>query len=532
MQQFRALWSELTVQRRILVAGATIATFAAIVLLARMAANPQMSLLYAGLEPEAAGEVVQTLEGQGIDYDIRGGAIFVPAARRDALRMTLASDGLPANGTDGYELLDSLSGFGTTSQMFDAAYWRAKEGELARTIVASPAIQTARVHIAKQSSRPFRRDVAPTASITVTAAAGGIDGGYARALRYLVASAVAGLSPEDVSVIDARGGTILSVEEPGPAARGDQRAEALKRNVERLLEARVGPGRAVVEVSVETATEREQITERRIEPDSRVAISQETEQSSSTSRDSGGAGVTVASNLPDGDGAEGEGTSVSESTESQERVNYEVSELQREVVRAPGDIRRLSVAVLLDGIRTVSADGTPLWEPRTEEEMQALRELVASAVGFDEARGDKLTLKTMEFEPRETAGTPPESSMFAPTRLDPVRIAQVGVLALVALVLGLFVVRPILAGGRRDSAAQLAPPDDSRGALTGELDDDLLPPGGLQLVSAFDDNEEEVDFRPSPDDDPVNRLRRLLEERQTESLEILRQWMEDDEGKA
>ena len=140
MQQILSIWSTLNTRRRIIVLGATLAMFASVLGLSRMASQPSMSLLYAGLESSGAGDVLASLDQQGVTYDVRNGAIFVDAAQRDTLRLTLASEGLPANNGQGYELLDSLTGFGTTSQMFDAAYWRAKEGELARTITSNPQI--------------------------------------------------------------------------------------------------------------------------------------------------------------------------------------------------------------------------------------------------------------------------------------------------------------------------------------------------------------------------------------------------------
>ena len=248
LQQIISSWTTLTVQRRILVVGASIAMFALVLMVARMAAQPELDLLYSGLESGAAGEVVAALEARAVAYDVRGGAIFVDSTQRDALRMTLASEGLPQNASQGYELLDRMSGFGTTSQMFDAAYWRATEGELARTIVASPAIQNARVHIANAGTKPFQREAIATASVTITPSGGGLSSSHAKALRYLVASAVSGLDPKNVSVIDATGGVILAGEDAnqGLGSSGD-RAAMLKRKVERLLEARVGPGKAIVE---------------------------------------------------------------------------------------------------------------------------------------------------------------------------------------------------------------------------------------------------------------------------------------------
>ncbi len=218
MQNVISTWNGLTLRRRLVVAGATIAVFVAVLMLARLSGAPRMELLYAGLDGRAAGEVVAALDTRGIAYEVRGDSIFVDATARDALRMSLAGEGLPSAGGQGYELLDSLSGFGTTSQMFDAAYWRAKEGELARTILAVPQVRAARVHISQGPDDPFRRAVTPTASVTVTTATGSLSEDQARALKHLVASAVAGMRPEDVQIIDTVGGLIAAAEDAERAA--------------------------------------------------------------------------------------------------------------------------------------------------------------------------------------------------------------------------------------------------------------------------------------------------------------------------
>jgi flagellar M-ring protein FliF len=248
----------------------------------------------------------------------------VDSQQRDELRLTLASEGLPSNTNKGYELLDSLTGFGTTSQMFDAAYWRAKEGELARTIVSSPHIAMARVHIASTGSNPFQRGVMPKASVSLTLNGSELTAAQAKAVRYLVSSAVSGLAVEDVAVIDANGALIGQTDVAPPAIGGDDKAQVLRERVQRLLEARVGFGNAVVEVSVDTVTESESFRETRFDPDSRVAISSDTEERTGTSSESGGGDVTVASNLPDQQGgANGDSTS-SQNSETRERINYEV----------------------------------------------------------------------------------------------------------------------------------------------------------------------------------------------------------------
>lgn len=547
MQQLFAVWQGFDARRKLVVAGATIAMFAAVLAMSGMAGKPTMGLLYAGLGGSSSGDVLAALDQRGVAYEVRGDSIYVPVADRDSLRMSLAGEGLPATGGAGYELLDGLSGFGTTSQMFDAAYWRAKEGELARTIVASPHIREARVHIAAATGQPFRRDQRPTASVTVTSASGGLSPAHAKALKFLVASAVAGMQPEDVSVIDRDGGLVMAGDEMTPMAGADDRAQELKRNVERLLEARVGYGNAVVEIAVDTVTEREAIMERRFDPQGRVAISTEVEERSNNSTDSRSGAVTVASNLPAGDAANQNGnSSQSQDSQTRERTNFEVSETTREVVRTPGAVRRITVAVLVDGIETIGPDGAPVWQPRSEEELSALRDLVASAVGFDETRGDQITLKSLPFEPVADLGTAPAAaSILPPLDLDIMALIQTAVLATVALILGLFVLRPLLlappAPPRPAEAQVPAVRNDGPPALTGEIDDgDFMPqmntvsdfglgqPGGLpQMAMGMGDF---GGMGSGDSSDPVNRLKRLIEERQEESVEILKGWMEGEKA--
>ena len=532
MQNLVSIWSSLDLRKKAVVLGATVAMFLAILGLARMAGEPRMVLLYAGLEGSTAGQIVAALEQRAVVHEVRGDSIYVDANERDSLRMALAAEGLPAAGGAGYELLDNLTGFGTTSQMFDAAYWRAKEGELARTILTAPEVKSARVHIAQAPAGPFRRDERPTASVSVTTATGALSEQQAQAFRHLIASAVAGMRPEDVQVIDAVGG-LIGADSEDAGANSSDREEQIRRNVERLLEARVGPGKAVVEVSLDLITESEQITERKFDPQGRVAISTETEERSDNSTAPGG-DVTVASNLPEGDAAGG-ANGQSQSSETRERTNFEVSETQRELLRGPGGVRRLTVAVLIDGQIVTAQDGTSSWQPRSEEELAALRELVSAAVGLDEARGDVLTLKSLEFQAPVVLGTEAQASLFpAVGPIDLMSVIQIGVLALVSLLLGLFVLRPILASGRK--AQEALPPADSPlalpggvaasgGSLTGEIDDGFSLPD-LPMVNLLGEEEG------IQQEDPATRLRRLIEERQAESIEILRGWLEPEEERA
>jgi flagellar M-ring protein FliF len=532
LQNLVSIWSALDLRKKAIVLGATLAMFLAVLALARAAGEPRMVLLYAGLESSTAGQIVAALDQRAIAHEVRGDSIFVDVNERDSLRMALAAEGLPAAGGAGYELLDSLTGFGTTSQMFDAAYWRAKEGELARTILSAPDVKAARVHIAQAPAGPFRRDDRPTASVTVTTSSGALSEEQAQAFRHLIASAVAGMRPEDVQVIDAVGGLVAS-DSDDAGGNAKDRAGEIRHNVERLLEARVGPGKAIVEVALDLITDSEQITERKFDPQGRVAISSETEERSENSTDPGG-DVTVASNLPEGDAAAG-GNGQSQASETRERVNYEVSETQRELLRGPGGVRRLTVAVLVDGQIVTAADGTSSWQPRSEEELATLRELVAAAVGLDEARGDILTLKSLEFQVPATLGTEAQASLLPPLGpIDMMSVIQISALALVSILLGLFVLRPILASGRKPQEelpaanVPLALPGVSGGpdgALTGVIEDGFSLPD-LPMVDLMGEAEAAIQ------EDPATRLRRLIEERQAESIEILRGWLEPEEERA
>lgn len=528
MEQYLGLWQSLDRRRRFIAAGAAAATFAAIVALAAIQARgPSMGLLYAGLEGKAAGAVVAALDQRAIPYDVRGSAIYVPVEQRDQTRMLLAGEGLPATGGMGYELLDSLSGFGTTSQMFDAAYWRAKEGELARTILSSPQIRAARVHIAATGGMGFGHGDAPSASITVTAA-GGLTPAQAKALRYLVAAAVTGMQPERVSVIEASTGTLIGAEDPAPED-GSDRAREIRERVERLLEARVGYGNAAVEVSVDTETARESITERRFDPQGRVAISTDTEERSTSARDARPAAVTVASNLPAGDAGKG-ADSQSSNSETRERVNYEVSETTREVLRTPGQVRRLTVAVLVDGIDARDADGNPSWQPRPDSELAELRDLVASAVGYDEARGDVITLKSMQFEALTDPPGSAASGFLTRIAPDPSRTLQVLVSAIVALVLGLFVLRPLILSASRPAArGGLPAPGRTLGTpvLTGEIDEGDLPDPMRSRPEAPPPPSAALARIENEGDAALGRLRRLIAERQQETSAILRGWLDE-----
>jgi flagellar M-ring protein FliF len=283
---------------------------------------------------------------------------------------------------------------------------------------------------------------------------------------------------------------------------------------------------------METVTDSETISERTVDPDSRVAISTEVQESAEKSQDSQGGDITVASNLPDGDAGGGSGSANSENSETRSLTNFEVSETQREIRRAPGSVKRLTIAVLINDAVVVNPDGTTTSEPRSDEELSDLRELVTSAVGFDESRGDEITLRAMPFEPVPELGTEVLSDSITTSSLDMMQLIQIGVLAAVALILGLFVVKPILSPG--PDFAALPPPAPAA------IDDGLATVGEPRMMSAvpdmmsiegpaIDGNTRLGDVGSSSADDPVSKLQEMITDRETETLQILENWMDDPE---
>ncbi|MEO0859489.1 MAG: flagellar basal-body MS-ring/collar protein FliF [Pseudomonadota bacterium] len=544
MDSFISFWERQNKRRLAVLAIAGLVTFLAVFSLTRLATAPRMELLFARLEPAAAGEVVASLEAQGVAFEVQGDAIYVDATQRDALRLSLASEGLPRNDGTGYELLDGLTGFGTTSQMFDAAYWRAREGELTRTILAGNGVRMARVHVATADASPFSRERTATASVTMQMVSGSVGATLARSVQSLVAGAVPNLVPEDVTVIDSASGRVISGDVA--AADGDARdtrVAEMRNAVENILLARVGEGRYVVELSVDTRKDREVITERVLDPESRVVISTDTEERTSSESGAAGAGVTVASNLPDGE-AGGSGESQASNAETRERVNYDFSATERQIERGPGTIERISVAVLVDGVRGQDAD----WQPRDAAELAVIQELVQSAVGFREDRGDVVTVRTMQFELPTAPGQAPALSLPWLSGGQITQIITAALLALVAVAALAFFVRPTLRGLLMPEALPAPTPNDTpaeepvSAAGPASLPDLPDPVGAAPLalpdvapgelpdlsdLSSLPSMSSEPDLE-TPED-PVERLRTLISERREETLEVLRGWMDEPE---
>ncbi|MGV6820057.1 MAG: flagellar basal-body MS-ring/collar protein FliF [Parvularcula sp.] len=441
---FLATLNSLSLTKKAIALASVIAVIVGFSFLIKMAARPPLSLLYAGIDAAAAGEIVARLDAEGVKYKVDGERIYVEAPARDRLRLTLARDGLPRQSIAGYELLDGMSGFSTTSEMFSATYWRAKEGELARTILAMPGVTAARVHIGADERSPFSRTQTPrTASVTITAP-NGLSDAQVKAIQHITALSVSDLQPEKVAVADTRLGLLTATKNDPLTANSmdeERRAKAMERNLLQLLEAHVGRGAARVSVSLAINRQKEEVSQAVVDPNTAVATNRTRTERKEKEKGRNGA-VTIASDLPEGDKASDDRSS--ELTETKEEVEYAVTRTDRRIEKYPGEIERLTVAVLLDNIP--AAEDGEASTPRTPEEIEAIRALIENAVGFDPDRGDRVTIQNLAFD------TPPiPEDMVTPdmTKMDRLapnlwQLAQLGLVSVVTLILGLFVVKPIL----------------------------------------------------------------------------------------
>ena len=508
MQGLVIIWQRLPMTKRLMLVGAVAATIVAFSMLARTASAPTMSLLYSGLEPSAAGDVIAALEAMNIETDVQGNAIYVPSNRRDFVRMALAKEGLPQQGQAGYELLENLSGFSTTSEIFDVTYWRAMEGELARTILATPGVSAARVHIAQDRSSAFSRNGSePKAVVTVTMGRGSLSTGIANSIRYLVSSSVPGLSAEQVAILDSTRGVVLSpgkLDAPsGAHTDTGERERGMESDLINLLEARVGSGNARVQVALELDHEREVVSERVIDPAGRVISGKETTEVTEKTTGSSSGSVSVASNLPEGD--VNPSTSQTERTQTDETVSYDLSEIRRDREKSAGAIKRLSVAVLVNQIEADDGAAAGAPTPRSEEELTALRELVANAVGLDESRGDTLSVQSMPFKAIPTGGTEVETSAvnnFIERNL--MTVVQIGVLSIVTLILGLFVVKPVLSAKNLPAPEPVAPPQ-------------AAPELGAQQAAMIAQSQT-----------PIDTLKGLASDKTDETATLIKTWLEEE----
>jgi flagellar M-ring protein FliF len=468
VQAFVSFFRTLGPTRIIAMGAVTIGLMAFFAFLIARATQPQLTPLFTDLSVDDSSAIIKDLERQGIPYDLKseGAIILVPKEQVPRLRMKLAESGLPKGGGVGYEIFDKSDALGATSFVQNINHLRAMEGELARTIRAIERVQQARVHLVLPERPLFSRDKAEPSASIVLKVRGTLEAQQVRAIRHLVASAVNGLKPQRVSVVDEAGRLLAdgSADETGTGVTADERKavfeRALRERIESLVNSVVGSGRARVQLSAEFDFNRITQTSDKFDPESRVVRSSQSREEVSGNGDNGAGAVSVGNELPNSNvRPEGQPGALSQNRKTEEVVNYEISRTTKTEVIEGGRVNRISVAVVVDGTYAKNDKGETTYQPRSKEEIDRIAALVRSTIGFDAKRGDQVEVANLRLA--ETPAIPlaePHGvlGMMQFTKDDVMRGIELGVMALLGLLAMLLIVRPML---RRilASAAPAAP---------------------------------------------------------------------------
>ncbi|MEY3729363.1 MAG: flagellar M-ring protein FliF [Pseudomonadota bacterium] len=534
-------------------AGTALMVLGLIVWFAIRASQPVMGLLYADLAQRDAGQVIAALDRLRIPYRVEGNGsrIMVADDQVGRVRLSLAREGLPAGGNVGYEIFDRNESLTTTPFQQDMNRVRAMEGELARSIASLSGVRAARVHLVMPRREAFSRERGDAqASVMLTMqGAHRLDREAIQAVLHLVSTAVPGLRPQNISIVDSRGALLArggqALAGPSAAASQDEvrRTQELRlaRAVEEMLERSLGPGRVRAEASVDMDFDRVQVTEERFDPDNQVARSQQSVQE--TSRGSEGAPTSVQNNLP---GNENTGAGNQESRQ-EETTNFEIGRTTRSTTRDQPSVRRISIGVLVDGVWEPQANGPPQYRDRSAEELARIATLVRTSVGFDERRGDKVEVVAMRFAEPPLPTESNERSFFdiAFTSSTVARIVESALFALVALIAILLLGRPAV-----KRLVTLAKPAQANGqigsAAANTMTGGALAAGGAALAgpqggaglpmvqggAASAEPESMISLAMVQGQmraSSINRLQELVDSNPEQSLNVIRRWIAPSE---
>ncbi len=504
------------------------------------------ALLYSSLDLKEAGSITAALDQSGVKYEVKGdgSTILVPRDEVASTRLMLSGKGLPTAGSVGYEIFDQANALGQTDFVQQLNRQRALEGELARTIHALDGITSARVHLVLPKRQLFEEEVEqPAASVSIGVGGREPTAEQVRAIQNLVAGAVPSLRPDRVTVVDQHAKT-LSGGETGMAAEADGRKseveQRIAKQVKTLVEGLVGAGKARVNVSADLDLARVTTQEEKYDPDGQVIRSESTTDENSREKSADGSGqASVATNIPGAAGGGGDTTDNSNSSGRQDSTtNYEISKTVRTEVQEPGTVKRLSVAVAVDGATAIGKDGKPgAYTARSAEEMQRIEQLVRASVGFNQDRGDQISVINVRFPlAADAGGVEATNPLMGFDKNDIMRAAELAVLAIVGILMIFFVARPLLGAGGGTKG--------KGGAMTagGGPTRIMVTPDGRQMQVAADGSLQQLALS-GPDDDgsridlarvegqvrasSIKKVSEFVSAHPDESVSILRSWLHE-----
>ncbi len=515
-----------------------------------------MKLLYADLSPQNQNAMVRELEAAKINYQINDTRqeIKVPAQDVGRARMLLAEKGLPDGGSIGYEIFDKDSGLSSTRFDQDIRQLRALEGELVRTVSTLKSVENARIHLVLPKRELFSHDEqTASASVFLKLRSGKrLDDEQIAAIQYLIAAAVPNLDPKHVSIVD-QNGTLLAT------GRADTNADGTgggggSDNVERMRTAYeqrmtmaiediigkiVGYGKVRAHVTADIDYDKESTSAEIYDPEGQVARSTQSVSENEKEGAASASTVSVQNNLPglpDGGGAGDK----RDSNRNEEITNFEISKTVKSHTREGGEVKRISVAVLLDGLYSKNDKGETVYKPRDQKELDNIKALVSSAIGFDTKRGDSLEIKNLQFASGDdTPGGPLSDAIFMGLNKDDLfRMSETAVMGIVALLVILLVLRPLAnkllsgpIGGSNNNANQQYGADGMP-LLSGEMRAALTGPqgnsSGLDSMNNSMSGDDMLDVA-SVDgrikSSSISKVNEIIDRYPAETVSIVRSWM-------
>jgi len=510
------------------------------------------ALLYSNLDLKEAGSITQALDQAGVKYEVKGdgSTIMVPRDDVASTRLMLSSKGLPTTGSVGYEIFDNANALGQTDFVQQLNRQRALEGELARTIQGLDGVTSVRVHLVLPKRQLFEEEAEqPSASVNIHVGGREPSPDQVRAIQNLVAGAVPSLKPDRVTVVDQHAKT-LSGGEQGLAAESDGRKsdveQRIAKQVKTLVEGVVGAGKARVNVTADLQLSQITVQQETFDPDGQVVRSESTTDENSRQHDQDSNGqVSATSNIPGGAGPNVDANS-STSGRQESTTNYEISKTTRTEVQSPGDVKRLSVAVAVDGLTAPAGkDGKPgPYTPRSAQEMQQIEQLVRSAVGFNSDRGDQITVVNVRFPTEDNPeGVTAANPLMGFDKNDIMRGAELAVLGVVAVLMIFFILKPLLApgggaagaaGGASGGLPMLPGQTVTRVATTADGQQVQLTvdpaTGQLALPGPAGELDQKIDIARIEGQvkaSSVKRVAEFVERHPEESVAILRNWLHE-----
>ena len=518
--------------------GVSVGLIAFIIFFATRFSSSPMELLYGNLTQVDSREIVRQLELSGVNFQMSqdGADILVPADEVTRVRLQMAELALPSGGSVGYELFDEMDSLGATNFMQNVNLVRALEGELSRTVRSIDGVQSARVHLVMAQREMFTRETQePTASVYVKMSSGRLDANQVQAVQHIIAAAVPKLKPNNISIVDERG-TLLSRtfsdDDDMIAVQQDEARVNLENRLSsaiiEMVESSFGPGKVRAEVRAEMDFDRVVTEEEIYDPDGQVPRSTVTVDENLESLETDPDNVTVGQNLPDAQFQDQGGPRSSTSEQrTEETVNFEISKRVVNQIRESGIIRRLSVAVLVDGNYVNDEAGERAYQALSQDTMDKLESLVRSAIGYDTERGDQVEVINMPFTSfDDIAGDLEVFDLFGFSKEEVMRMAEGLGVAVVAVLVILLVVRPLVT-----KAFESMPDEDALLTAEGGMAQ-ITGPGGMPMPLPSDEDEEDLDELIDIDKvegrvkaSSLRKINDIVDKHPEEAIAIFRTWL-------